>query len=141
MYADNFSGACIEYEYKHRISAVKYGKRYDHDPLFKLMDMVYTEHLKIDSNLVSIAAKTLEHLMLSKDNLWKFQKEYRLIIFNDDQKNMEKNKKSCQINAIYLGCRVKDNICNFITDKYKHKFIIEKMKINHYSQCIEFEKI
>ncbi len=141
MYADNFKGACIEYEIDKKLpKRVIYQHRDDYDPLFRMMEMIYNQK-SIHKNTTDCIENTIKNLLLSKDPSWKFQKEYRVMIFNDTPEIEEKNKVSCKIKAIYLGYKISEDNRNKILSACRNKFALKEMKINHYMQTFDFSTI
>lgn len=133
MYGDHFKGCCIEYDVSESlIKQVNYIKRYELDPLYMiingaLINKTYKK-IKIDKNKVK---KMLLELMYSKDELWKFQNEYRVIT--------RESKVKCTINNIYLGYKISKKNENKILN-YLGNFKIKKMKIDYINQTFKFDE-
>ena len=138
MYADNFKGACIAYDLLiEDLHKVKYGERYSFDPLFEIM-MAYYYKKDIDNEYLKII---LTNLVLTKASPWEFQEEYRYIKYNKNPEDIEGNKTKCKIKNIYLGFKVPKEKSDLIVSKFKDKFDIFDMEVDHYNQNFSFNKI
>jgi len=118
-YADNHSGFCVKY-------ALDFNKLPDkEDVLCGLFPVSYTANvpkisprelfrLKYDNETLELnkpILKTTLKTLTTKSRFWAYEKEWRLIINEQNSKNILNNTiPFLDVEAIYLGCRIETNL-------------------------------
>ncbi len=117
-YADNHRGFCIKYsldeinnhKYKDILSCGLYPVRYT----ARTQEITPYQLLKVEQNSDSIDIKIQQKLLksfLTKSRFWSYEKEWRLIVSEEDSFLFyENNIPFLKINAIYLGCRIDQSL-------------------------------
>lgn len=122
-YADNHKGFCVKYSmdfdsliFKDMLLCglfpVKYSSNIQKITTRQLLSMRETDEKFEVSN--AIKKKTLKSL-LTKSRFWNYEKEWRLILSENDCCLLDENNiPFSKIEAIYLGCRVDKSIAQLI---------------------------
>lgn len=126
-YADNHKGFCIKYALDFEASPIKdilkcgfykviYSNKISNASPRELLKLKYNANneLQVNKNLMKCIYKAL----LMKSRFWNYEKEWRLIIGNENLKSIiEGNIPFPFIDTIYLGCKIekvlKDHIIQF----------------------------
>lgn len=110
-YADSYNGICIEYDVS-KLTDKKIIKQIFPVCYFKNRNMyadvtLLSEFVKGDKDLE--ATKDAKGIFLSKSDVWKYEKEWRICVMNDEnsKENVEKTPFDC-ISAIYMGIRIEE---------------------------------
>lgn len=142
MYADNCNGCMIEYDFSTLdvynivdLTPVIYSSYREIDP-FKLAIDAYLECLQDGSNIDRAINKKTYYQILTKDEEWSFQNEWRIV-------GISKRKSiSPAIKAIYLGKNVsKKNENKLIKLASKNKFVLYKQEFGVTSKEMVYKPI
>ena len=155
-YADNHRGFCIKYllnfedvKYKDKILSGLFPVSYTSTPqsispreLYKLQ--IQDDKLKLSQSVQKTVLKSLT----TKSKFWNYEKEWRLILNENDTALLYDNSiPFLKIDSIYLGCRVEPTVKKFITNladasgfglfqtkQSDEKFILSSYSLNSKSQ-------
>ena len=75
----------------------------------------------------------LTNLLLSKNEVWSFQNEYRVLT--------DKERIPCKIKRIYFGKNIPKADKDKIYDRFKEKYDFFDMIFNHYQQALQFKPV
>ncbi len=138
MYADNYQGICIEYDFEYsdddylktRLFPVTYIDSRQNDPLAMLMEVILINIFRKDVKAIGdFINEWIIDLLTTKNKEWQLQKEWRII---GKAKELFSSPK---IKAIYLGNRISDD------DKEKLIKIAAEKQIQLYEVSEDYEKL
>ena len=124
-YADNHRGFCVKY--KLNFDNIKYKDKI----LCGLFPVNYTSKtqkisprelykLRVQDNRLELnqsVQKTVLKSLTTKSKFWSYEKEWRLILNENDASLLYNNiMPFLKVDAIYLGCRIEANLKKFITN-------------------------
>lgn len=142
LYADNYKGYCIEYDFsdspfRNILFPVVYKKNFKNDILHNtvmLNENVLIEQFSLGTIKGDFSWGLIQYL--NKDISWKAQKEWRLLY------NPNFYADAPKIKSIYLGCNAtKTNIKKMINYSRKMNFDLFMMKIDQKRNRLFFEKV
>lgn len=144
MYSDNYKGCCIEYDFEHSIEAAidTYPVIYSDERNNNVVDILIS--ILVRNMLDRLGKKEagpnqiqLLRLLLTKSLEWSFQKEWRVMMQDGEEKVV-----APPIKAVYLGHKVEQPEFYKIIELSKEQgFNVYKTKINLKTLKIEFEPI
>jgi hypothetical protein len=126
-YANKHKGFCVEYDLAHtksstflvNLNPVLYSKKRPTVPM-SLFDYTDLKNIKISTNNLSIADLILA--LLKKSDIWQYEEEWRLILYDKAGKELVENKFCIDcISKIILGCNMESKFENILIDICKNK--------------------
>lgn len=118
-YADDHHGFCVKYqldfENQENISSIKCGlfpvKYTSKVPKISPRELMKLQFKNNDLELSKPVLKTAFKTLITKSRFWNYEKEWRLIISSHNSDILTNNViPFVNIDAIYLGCRIEDNL-------------------------------
>lgn len=118
-YADNHHGFCVKYQLnfvnQKNISSIKCGlfpvKYTSRVPKISPRELMKLKFNNNDLELSNPVLKTAFKTLITKSRFWNYEKEWRLIISSHNSDILTNNViQFVNIEAIYLGCRIEDNL-------------------------------
>lgn len=146
-YSNKHKGFCIEYDLS---------KTIDNDFLINLHPVIYsnarasippslfdftdTNNIKISSSIQSIS--DLLCAMLTKSDVWKYEDEWRLLLYDEIEKLHDNKFVVDCISKIVLGCQIEERYEKELTDICKNKgYHLSKMKLDDNTYTLLEENI
>nr|WP_288956276.1 DUF2971 domain-containing protein [uncultured Polaribacter sp.] len=132
-YASKHQGFCIEYKANQNVDGI--------NPL----DINYVSKFK-KAQYFEKAERAIFHLLFTKSNDWKYEKELRIPLTNiETNKERKVNFRDNDIISIYFGVNceqsTKDRLTNLITENYSSEIVFYNGKMSNNEFNIKWEKI
>ena len=143
MYASNYEGFCIEYDFEHSVEAAidTFPALYSdgrNNNIIRLIAEFLCNMLveRISNHKIQTSASSFYKIYLTKSLEWSFQKEWRVL------GDADKKVPAPRITAVYIGHKAKrNNVRSMLKLSREKGFKVFKTKINSSTLKIEFVEI